>query len=162
VTCDVAQRQLLPWWFCACGRTDGARLIWLHGAFELLTQQNPRATSRCQNPDAPACSGCAQGAFELLTQQNPRATSRMLEGMARRIAAASSARGRRCTQASLVWPVLTRACNVLLMVEAGIAAASSARGRRCACAKMWACRDPCLQPTCRGGAGICGKVALHV
>lgn len=36
-----------------------------------------------------------QGAFELLAQQNPRATSRMLEGMARRIAAASSARGRR-------------------------------------------------------------------
>ena len=38
---------------------------------------------------------CSQGAFELLAQQNPRATSRMLEGMARRIAAASSARGRR-------------------------------------------------------------------
>lgn len=37
----------------------------------------------------------SQGAFELLAQQNPRATSRMLEGMARRIAAASSARGRR-------------------------------------------------------------------
>lgn len=36
-----------------------------------------------------------QGAFELLAQQNPKATSRMLEGMARRIAAASSARGRR-------------------------------------------------------------------
>ncbi|EIE18912.1 patatin-domain-containing protein, partial [Coccomyxa subellipsoidea C-169] len=37
----------------------------------------------------------SKGAFELLAQQNPRATSRMLEGMARRIAAASSARGRR-------------------------------------------------------------------
>ena len=50
------------------------------------------------SPGAPAM----QGAFELLAQQNPRATSRMLEGMARRIAAASSARGRRWGPSSVV------------------------------------------------------------
>lgn len=38
----------------------------------------------------------SRGAFEVLAQQNPRATSNMLEGMARRISAASSARTKRC------------------------------------------------------------------
>lgn len=37
----------------------------------------------------------SRGAFEVLAQQNPRATSNMLEGMARRISAASSARTKR-------------------------------------------------------------------
>ena len=37
----------------------------------------------------------SRGAFEVLAQQNPRATSNMLEGMARRISAASGARTKR-------------------------------------------------------------------
>ncbi len=52
----------------------------------------------------------SRGAFEVLAQQNPRATSNMLEGMARRISAASSARNKRWAlphtaslQAGLIW-----------------------------------------------------------
>lgn len=37
----------------------------------------------------------SRGAFEVLAQQNPRATSNMLEGMACRISAASGARTKR-------------------------------------------------------------------
>ena len=37
----------------------------------------------------------SRGAFEVLAQHNPRATSNMLEGMARRISAASGARSKR-------------------------------------------------------------------
>jgi hypothetical protein len=69
---------------------------------------------------------CSQGAFELLAQQNPRATSRMLEGMARRIAAASSARGRRSRPA--MYPLFYQSILCMLQTDALLTACMEARG----------------------------------
>ena len=84
------------------GRGEAVGAVWA------LTGGHHDTTSLCARDSE--FVRMSRGAFEVLAQQNPRATSNMLEGMARRISAASSARNKRWPSscltsvlASLVW-----------------------------------------------------------
>jgi len=76
----------------------------------------------------------SRGAFEVLAQQNPRATSNMLEGMARRISAASSARTKRWAFMALLMQRVT--CTLVqslyLNIKQLLAQQKSARHIQCA------------------------------
>ena len=72
---------------CQVGRGEAVGAVWA------LTGGRHDTTALCARDSE--FVRMSRGAFEVLAQQNPRATSNMLEGMARRISAASSARSKR-------------------------------------------------------------------